>query len=436
MNRRSILKNIGILGLSSMSFKFAKGSSQDFVKESSKAPQDRNAAQVDQRPMEPQNDRAYWVALITQIASPILSTLSKQQFRLQMPMEVSPSFDKRDPGVGYLEAFGRLMAGIAPWLALPDDSSTEGQLRVKFRKQALLGIQYSVDPGSPDYFSWRVNSSQTLVDAAHLAQAFLRAPKALWEPLPALTKAQVITEFKRLRAIKPNESNWLLFSAMVETFLASVGESPVVAKIDYAIEKFDSEWYVGDGWYSDGASFSFDHYNGHVIHSMLVDTLQHNRMRGAEFEVLYERAYKRMQRYGHHLERMISPEGTYLVVGRSSTYRTAAFQPLSQLVLDQRLPEDLSNGQIRAALTAIKKRLFIPETFSKSGWLTMGLIGAEQQNLADYYTNAGSMYVTSLSFLPLGLPADHDFWTCPAEKWTSQKAWSGKQFPKDYYITY
>jgi hypothetical protein len=40
--------------------------------------------------------------------------------------------------------------------------------------------------------------------------------------------------------------------------------------------------------------------------------------------------------------------------------------------------------------------------------------------------------MTSLSLMPLGLPADHDFWTCPAEPWTQVKAWNGQPFPKDH----
>src|SRR5690606_10920325 len=164
-------------------------------------------------------DREYWVAVLSRIATPILENISKQELRKNMPMEVSPTTDKRDPGVGYLEAFGRLLAGMAPWLALTDDETNEGKLRKKLREQALLGIQYGADPNSPVYFTWRGPSTQTLVDAAHLAQAFLRAPKALWEPLSEVTKQRVVEDFKLLRRIKPNESNWLLFAAMTETFL-------------------------------------------------------------------------------------------------------------------------------------------------------------------------------------------------------------------------
>jgi len=422
MKRRLLLKFLGGIGLGTLS---------------TSVPMQLEAGhQKGRHCFGQENDRAYWVAILSKMASPILTNISKEQWRRNMPMEVSPTFDKRDPGVGYLEAFGRLLAGMAPWLALPDDGTDEGRVRKKFREQALLGIKHGVDPRSPDYFTWRGPSSQTLVDAAHLALAFLRAPVALWEPLDSLTKSRVVEEFKLLRKIKPNESNWLLFAAMTETFLYDIGEECAREKIDYAVNKFDTEWYVGDGWYSDGAHFSFDHYNGYVIHNMLVEALRHNISVDKRYKEMFDRAYKRMQRYAHHLERMISPEGYYLVVGRSSTYKNAAFQPLAAVALENKLPDDISKGQVRAALTAVLRNIYIDKTFSPSGWLRMGVVGDLQLNLADYYTNAGSMYVASLSFLPLGLSANVEFWTCNPEKWTSQKCWDAEQFPKDYYVNY
>lgn len=59
-----------------------------------------------------------------------------------------------------------------------------------------------------------------------------------------------------------------------------------------------------------------------------------------------------------------------------------------------------------------------------------------QTGLADWYSNNGSMYITSEVFLPLGLPANHSFWTSAPQDWTSKKAWSGREFPKDHAIHY
>jgi hypothetical protein len=380
-------------------------------------------------------DRKYWVSLLDKISTPVLSNLSKGELHKNMQVEFSPIWDGRDKEVAYLECFGRLVAGIAPFLALPIDATPEGKIRERLLKQTQQSLAHGFNPESPDYLFRVSKTAQTLVDAAYISQALLAAPSALWAPLDSITKKQIIHEFVKARQIKPFNSNWLLFAAMVESFLLQVGEKPDEGRIDNAINKMN-EWYAGDGWYSDGEKFHFDHYNGYVIHPMMVEVLRVNVAHGRRDMKEYELAYKRMQRYGSFQERYISPEGTYPVFGRSSTYRVGAFQPLVKLALDHKLPEEIEPAQVRCALTAVMKNMFIPSTFRKGDWLTLGLVGDKQENLADYYTNTGSVYITSLVFLSLGLPASDEFWSAPCTEWTQKKAWSGKIFKKDYAVDY
>jgi hypothetical protein len=380
-------------------------------------------------------DRKYWVSLLDKISTPVLSNLSKGELHKNMQVEFSPIWDGRDKEVAYLECFGRLVAGIAPFLALPIDATPEGKIRERLLKQTQQSLAHGFNPESPDYLFRVSKTAQTLVDAAYISQALLAAPSALWAPLDSITKKQIIHEFVKARQIKPFNSNWLLFAAMVESFLLQVGEKPDEGRIDNAINKMN-EWYAGDGWYSDGEKFHFDHYNGYVIHPMMVEVLRVNVAHGRRDMKEYELAYKRMQRYGSFQERYISPEGTYPVFGRSSTYRVGAFQPLVKLALDHNLPEEIEPAQVRCALTAVMKNMFIPSTFRKGDWLTLGLVGDKQENLADYYTNTGSVYITSLVFLSLGLPASDEFWSAPCTEWTQKKAWSGKIFKKDYAVDY
>jgi hypothetical protein len=83
----------------------------------------------------------------------------------------------------------------------------------------------------------------------------------------------------------------------------------------------------------------------------------------------------------------------------------------------------------------MKRQFSMPGNFSEKGWLQLGFAG-HQPNIADWYSNNGSMYITSLVLLPLGLPSTHAFWTSKPEPWTSVKAWSGQPFPKDYAVSY
>ena len=381
-------------------------------------------------------DRMYWVKLLDKIATPILTSMSKGELKKTMPMEYSPTWDNRNKDVAYMEAIGRLIVGIAPFVALPDDDTEEGRIRKKMRDQIHASLTHAVDPSSPDYLYWgSPKVAQPLVDAAFLAQALLLAPAALWEPLDKKTKERFIDEFTKLRAIKPSNNNWVLFAAIVETFLLSIDAPFDAARIDAGIDKIIG-WYVGDGWYSDGVKFHFDHYNGFVIQPMLVTVLRVNVAKGRREKALLEQAYKRMQRYASFQERFISPEGTFPVFGRSSTYRVGAFWPLATLALENNLPAGVMSSQVRPALTAVFKRVFVKDTFNTSGLLTLGFVGANQSNIADSYSNTGSMYLASFAFMPLGLAASHEFWTAAPTNWTQKKAWNGEVFPKDYAVDY
>ncbi len=396
-----------------------------------------------------QQDRAYWASLAYQMAAPVLENMANGTLQKNMTLELSPTWDNRDKRVAYMECFGRLMAGIAPWLTLPDDDTPEGKQRKQLREWALKAYANAVDPESPDYLGWK-SGGQTLVDAAYVVESLHRGYKALWEPLDDVTKQRYIKELQGLRRYDPCYTNWLLFCAMEEAFIMKAGGQADMYRVHRAMEKIE-EWYVGDGWYSDGPSFAFDYYNSYVIQPMYLECLEMIReKRGNDNWTVrtynvetgknegankrYDMALKRMQKYGVILERFISPEGTFPVVGRSIPYRLAVMQPLAMLAWQKKLPKELTNGQVRAGLTAVMKRMFEGKgktNFTKDGYLTIGFVGSHP-NVADWYTNNGSLYMTSLAFMPLGLAADDPFWTDAPEKWTSKKAWEGDDFPKDH----
>jgi hypothetical protein len=387
---------------------------------------------------KPGDARAELAALAQKMSEPVLSNMAAGTLKKNFALEVSPTWDGRDKGVAYLECFGRLIAGIAPWLALPDDGTPEGRTRKRLHQLALQSYTNSVDPANPDYLLWK-GPGQTLVDSAYFTNALIRAPKALWEPLDAKTKQRIIAEIKALRRIEPPYINWMLFAAMNEAWLMSIGEEFDPLRMNVAIRKIN-EWYVGDGWIKDGDAFHFDYYNAFVMHPMLVEILDVlDEKKGAFWngkpEELRAQAVKRMQRYSEHLERFISTDGSFPPIGRSLTYRTAAFQPLALLALRKQLPPSLPEGQVRAALQAVHKAVWTAPGNFKDGYLTIGFVG-HQPELGDWYSNNGSMYIASASLLPLGLAPTDTYWTAPAQDWTQKKAFAGARFPKDYPVNY
>lgn len=290
-------------------------------------------------------DRRYWTDLAYKIAAPVLSNMAENKLKENMLVEVSTSYDGRDNRVVYMEAFGRLMAGISPWLSLPDDDSKEGSKRKQLREWALKSYTNAVDPQSNDYLLWR-GHGQALVDAAYIAESFLRAYETLWMPLSEETKKRYITEFQQLRRIDPPYTNWLLFSSTIEAFLAKAGADYDLFRINTALRKTE-EWYTGDGWYADGPSFSFDYYSSYVFHPMYLETCQAMKDAKADgtridYEKYYKRELRRAQKYALILERFISPEGTFPVLGRSIPYRMACMQPLALMAQYGTLPEGIS----------------------------------------------------------------------------------------------
>lgn len=384
-----------------------------------------------------ESDRRYMLDLMTRMADPVLSRMAEGRLQREWKAELSPTWDGRNPNVAYLEAFARLVDGLAPWLALPDTADSEGRLRARMRQQVLQAYANSVDPANPDYIPWS-GTGQVLVDAAYFTSALLRAPDALWKPLDATTKQRIIKEIQGLRRISSPYTNWLLFTAMNEAFLLSVGAEWDPVRIDLAVKKFN-EWYVGDGWYADGTRFHYDYYNSYVIHPMLTQILEVLVATKAPFNNLVAKdlldvQYQRMQRHAEQLERMIGPDGTYPAIGRSLTYRTAVHQPLGYLAWRKKLPATLPEGQVRAATVAAQRRIFAdPSNFDRQGFLTIGF-ARHQPTLADWYTNAGSMYIASESFLALGLPASASYWRAPPQPWTMRRAYGGQDFRKDYYV--
>lgn len=322
-------------------------------------------------------DRDLWVSTMVRIARPVWANLSRATLNDSMPFE-SVSRDPARRVASRLEAVGRTLCGMAPWLELGADSTAEGRLRGEF-----LGM---------------------------------------------------VAELERTRTVKPNETNWLLFATTVEAALLEFTGRCDTARLCYGVNRFVNDgWYKGDGWFGDGAEFHFDYYNSIVIHPMLTDVLGVMVRHGLASRPVYDRQVRRLVRQSAILERLISPEGTYPVVGRSITYRFGVFHALAQAALMGVLPRGLAS-QAGPALTAvIRRQAGAPGTFDSGGWLRVGFAGS-QPRMGEKYINTGSEYMCMAVFLPLGLPADDAFWRGPHRKWTSLRAWEAADVGADHAL--
>lgn len=376
-----------------------------------------------------QQDRLYWSETAGRLAMPVLEAVSHRKLKVLMPVEART---KDRAMYTHLEALGRLLCGLAPWFELGTDSPPEGQQRSHFAELARQGIDAATDPASPDFMNFSTDS-QPLVDSAFLAQAMLRAPKELWSKLDRRVQANVIAAMKSTRVIQPGENNWKLFATTIEVFLQQAGEKRDAARLFEGLARH-RDWYLGDGIYGDGPEFHWDYYNSFVIQPMLVEALDVVGDEALEWKTLREKARARLTRWAAIQERLISPDGSYPVIGRSSAYRCGAFQGLALAALRHMLPEEVSPAQARRALTSVIHRtLDASGSWDANGWLRIGVAG-HQPSLGESYISTGSLYLCSTALLPLGLPPTDPFWNAPPEHITSEKIWAGADLPTDHAL--
>lgn len=377
----------------------------------------------------PKNDRAYWLQTLLKVVDPVLQALDKAQLKARMPVESAADNQESRRKVSHLEALGRSMAGLAPWLEHAAEAGEQAQ-QEQYRQLARRALANAVNPASPDFLNFN-QTRQPVVDAAFLALGLLRAPTQLWEKLPAATQQHVVQALQSSRVIKPGYNNWLLFSATIEAALLKFTGAGDEMRMDYALRQHQN-WYKGDGAYGDGPDFHWDYYNSYVIQPMLLQVLRTLADAGKGDKELAAKALSRAQRYAMVQERLIGPDGSFAAFGRSLAYRCGAFQLLADVALQRQLPADLPPGQARTALTAVIRRtLEAPGTFDAQGWLQIGLCG-HQPGIGENYISTGSLYLCSVAFLPLGLPASDVFWASPAQNWTAKKIWSGVDVKADH----
>jgi hypothetical protein len=377
----------------------------------------------------PGGERSSWIQILDRVSRPVLTHLAADQLKAKMPVEAPTGGAAARRPFSHLEAFGRTVAGIAPWLEAFGGAGGEA---APTAERARLGLERATNPQAADFLNFR-EGGQALVDTAFLAYGLVLAPTALWQPLPDAVKARVVAALRSSRALTPGNNNWLLFSAMVETCLARIGADWRPEPIDRAIRALDS-WYKGDGIYGDGPEFHWDHYNSYVMQPFLTTILETMRPIDARWQGYAARMHERALRYAAVQERLIASDGSFPPIGRSLAYRCGAFHHLSHQAWRGRLPAGVTPAQTRCALTAVIRRTLEPAgTFDREGWLQVGLGGA-QPSLAEPYISTGSLYLCLFAFHSLGLAPSAEFWSAPAAAWTQQRVWAGRDVAADHAL--
>ncbi|MFF0161435.1 DUF2264 domain-containing protein [Streptomyces sp. NPDC005263] len=250
--------------------------------------------------------------------------------------------------------------------------------------------------------------SQPLVEAASIALALRLTRQSLWDRLDDGVRQRAAAWLGDALTAEPWPCNWELFPVTVGGFLAEIGHRPESARqaVDRGLERIE-QWYVGDGWYTDGDGRKFDYYNGWAMHLYPV---LHAWL--ANDTTLLDLYGGRLERHLADYARLFGGDGAPMHQGRSLTYRFATTAPLWLGALTGRTP--LAPGQTRRLASGALQYFLDRGAVDERGLLTLGWHGPDPAVLQGY-SGPASPYWASKGFLGLLLPPDHPVWTAPEE---------------------
>ncbi|MDH6213557.1 hypothetical protein M2283_000836 [Streptomyces pseudovenezuelae] len=257
--------------------------------------------------------------------------------------------------------------------------------------------------------------SQPLVEAASIALALRLTRPLLWDRLDDGVRQRAAAWLGDALTAEPWPCNWELFPVTVGGFLQEIGYETDESRkaIDRGLERIE-DWYVGDGWYTDGDGRKFDYYNGWamhlypVLHAWLADDPRLLALYG-------DRLSRHLADYAH----LFGGDGAPMHQGRSLTYRFATTAPLWLGALVGRTP--LPPGETRRLASGALKYFLERGAVDDRGLLTLGWHGPNSAILQGY-SGPASPYWASKGFLGLLLPADHPVWTAPEEPSPTERA--------------
>ena len=441
--------------------------------------------------------RRHWLHTMLKIADPVLRALAQDRLRETMPIESkSPREDRAQ--FTYLEAFGRTLVGMAPWLELPGLTGEEAALQAEYRALVRRCMHNAVTPGTRDCMNFS-QGHQPIVDAAFLAHAILRAPTQLWEALPEDDRRNLVARMRETRTRKPYHCNWLLFSAMIECLLYSLSQPPAASSLGEgastgkaagaamngdSLSQPSAASSLGEGasmGKAAGTAMNGDSLSQPPAASSLGEGAFWDSMRidyalrqhfdwykgdgffgdGPEFHMDYYNSYviqpmlidilrtvghedgdwqrllPRAERYGARYAQFLEN-----LIAPDGSYpvlgRSSAYRFGCFQMLAQAMLQHLPDTGLSPAQVRCGLTAVIDRVMAFDNFDGDGFLRigvcGSQPDMGEGYISTGSLYLCMAVFLPLGLPETDAFWADPDALWTQARIWRGEAVSAGYSI--
>ncbi|TVY68480.1 hypothetical protein Focb16_v002151 [Fusarium oxysporum f. sp. cubense] len=356
----------------------------------------------------PFRDRHDLLRAATAIIKPLDQYRSKSKARVKLYPSTAAGFDDV---AAQLEGFARPLWAISGLV----DKSTDPSLR-----SWLRGIEAGVDPENPEYWGHLGSFDQRMVEMESMAFALLMEPQVILSSLNSESLENLKQWLKQINNFDMPQNNWRWFRVLVNLALTKVlgsDEEKARQAMDADFELLD-QFYLGEGWSSDGVwgddRKQADYYSG----SFAIQFAQLLYVRCAVDDE--ERVAKYRQQamdFASEYWRYFDTNGAAIPFGRSMTYRFACGAFWSALALS-----DIQSPNSRISLGAVKGLLLRhlrwwakqPEIFNSDGTMNIGY-AYPNMYMSEDYNSRQSVYWCLKSFVVLGLPLDHPFWTVKEE---------------------
>ncbi|MEV0579180.1 DUF2264 domain-containing protein [Streptomyces sp. NBC_01463] len=340
--------------------------------------------------------RAHWEATADRMLDALTPYATPGFAQYRLPGRGSWSGVVSDGLEGFARSFLLAACRIAGAGGAVDPALTE---------RYAAGLAAGTDPSSGEAWPRLTDCSQQMVEAASVAVALHETRPWIWDRLDAGVQERVVDWFSGFVGGRTWDNNWRLFQVVSEQFLASVGAPYRASDIEEGLDRIE-DWYVGDGWYTDGDGRNFDYYIGWAMH---LYPLLWARIAGPGGDGGRAAAYR--QRLGRFLEDypyFFGADGSPVHQGRSLSYRFAALAPVWMGALAGCTP--LAPGLTRRLASGTLRHFVERGVPDERGLLPLGWYDTFLPSTQPY-SGPASPYWASKGFLGLLLPADHEVWT-------------------------
>ncbi|HFV6061981.1 TPA: DUF2264 domain-containing protein [Escherichia coli] len=166
-----------------------------------------------------------------------------------------------------IEATARTLPLMAAWIHYQMTNQGKLDSYGKCVRQALKqAFICGTNPEHPGYWGKIKDYDQRICECCDIALALWLVRNTVWKSYSASEQERILCWLQGVNNCKTVDNNWHLFIVLTQQVVLALSGKGENSEQRYARVK---EFYVGEGWFRDGANGNFDYYNSWAFHYLL-----------------------------------------------------------------------------------------------------------------------------------------------------------------------